>query len=215
MDQNKLLRAIARIHAYGRPVDFTKPFLAADRFKGVGTGFFIHPPTPTPTYLYVLTCAHVVDSADTVTIMLPLLGLSEYTASVLGLVPGYDIAVLAVPVSDSALLGQASPLTLGKSDSLKLGQKLTAVGYPLGQTAIKVSDGVYAGFQEKLQHTVSISPGNSGGPLMTEDGLVVGINSSGILSPEASNVGFAVPIEMFSLMSTPIFAQTPGPPSPE
>lgn len=213
MDQNKLLRAIARIHAYGRPVDMVKPFLTADRFKGVGTGFFISPPTPSQNYLYVLTCAHVVDSADTVTIMLPLLGLTEYPASVLGFVPGYDIAVLAVPRASS--LHEASPLTLGRSDELKLGQKLNAVGYPLGQTAIKVSDGVYAGFQEKLQHTVSISPGNSGGPLMTEDGSVVGINSSGILSPEASNVGFAVPIEMFSLTSAAIFAQTPGPPSPE
>jgi S1-C subfamily serine protease len=212
MDQNKLLRAIARIHAYGRPVDMAKPFLTADRFKGVGTGFFISPPNVNQDYLYVLTCSHVVDSADTVTIMLPLLGLSEHPASVLGLVPEYDIAVLAVPANT---LLQVSPLPLGKSDELKLGQKLTAVGYPLGQTAIKVSDGVYAGFQEKLQHTVSISPGNSGGPLMTEDGSVVGVNSSGILSPEASNVGFAVPIEMYSLVSASIFAHTPGPPSPE
>ncbi len=208
MDQNKLLRAIARIHAYGRPVDMAKPFLIADRYKGVGTGFFI-----SRDGLYVLTCSHVVDSADTVTIMLPLLGLTEYPASVLGIVPGYDIAVLAVDSPE--LRTEVSPLSLGKSDALQLGQKLTAVGYPLGQTAIKVSDGVYAGFQEKLQHTVSISPGNSGGPLMDEAGTVVGINSSGIVSPEASNVGFAIPIEMFELMSAAIFAQTPGPPSPE
>lgn len=216
MDQEKLLRTVARIHAYGRPVDVTKPFITADRYKGVGTGFFIPPPTHADSEdLYLLTCAHVVDSADSVTIMLPLHGLTEHPASVLAFIPSYDLALIAVPGANTTLSQQTEPVTLGSSDKLKLGQKLTAVGYPLGQTAIKVSDGVYAGFQEKLQHTVSISPGNSGGPLMDESGAVVGVNSSGIVSPEASNVGFAVPIEMFALMSNQMFARSRGAPSPE
>lgn len=215
MDQEKLLKSVVRIHAYGRPVDFAKPFLSADRFKGVGTGFFVTPPKPDPSNLYIITCAHVVDGADSVTVMLPLMGMGEYTASVLALIPAFDLAVVVIPNTGGELSEQTVPLTLGTSDNMKLGQKLIAVGYPLGQTAIKVSDGVYSGFQDKLQHTVSISPGNSGGPLIDENNQVVGVNSSGIVSPEASNIGFAVPIEMFSIMADRVFHLSPGPPAPE
>ncbi len=217
MEQQKLLRAVVRIHAYGRPVDMTKPFLSADRSKGVGTGAFIDPvSSASSTSLYVLTCSHCVDTADTITVMLPLLGMSEHPAHVVTIVPKYDLALLAVEDADGVLRAQTSSLALGRSADLKLGQKLTAVGYPLGQTALKASDGVYAGFQERLQHTVSISPGNSGGPLMNERGEVVGVNNSGILSPEASNVGFAVPIECFNLVRDAMFAPSAsGAPSPD
>jgi len=209
MDQDRLLRSVVRIHSYGRPVDMEKPFVTTDRFKGVGTGFFINGGGD-GNLLYVLTCAHVVDGADSVTILLPLLGGTEHPASVLSFVPEYDIAILVV----TKQLPQTSALELGSSVSLKLGQPLTAVGYPLGQTAIKVSDGVYAGFQEALQHTVSLSPGNSGGPLINADGAVVGVNSSGVM--DASNVGYAVPIEMFMNMRDRMFHPAPeGGPRPE
>lgn len=216
MEQEKMLKSVVRIHAYGRPVDCAKPFLTSDRFKGVGTGFFITTNDSTTDKLYILTCSHVIEGADTLTIMLPLLGLSEHPASVLAMLPSYDLAVVVVTGEvASSLKPKTSPLELGASDNLKLGQKLVAVGYPLGQTAIKVSDGVYSGFQNKLQHTVSISPGNSGGPLINESNQVVGVNSSGIISPEASNIGFAVPIEMYRIMSRRVFENSPGPPSPQ
>ena len=211
MDQQKLLRAIVRIHSYGRPVDITRPFLVADRAKGVGTGAFIDPPeSANPDYLYILTCSHVVDIADTVTIMLPLLGMTEYPAHVVGIAPTYDLAIIAVEDKNRTLRPETTSLTLASSANLQLGQKLCAAGYPLGQTALKASDGVFAGFQERLQHTVSISPGNSGGPLMNEDGEVVGVNNSGILSPEASNVGFAVPIELYFLAQAGLFTPPPS-----
>lgn len=206
MDQDKLLRSVVRIHSYGRPIDMAKPFITSDRSKGVGTGFFVH--REDGQNMYVLTCAHVVDGADSVTILLPLLGGTEHPATVLSFVPQYDIAVLV-----TKKLPQTSTLPIGASTTLKLGQPLTAVGYPLGQTAIKVSDGVYAGFQAALQHTVSISPGNSGGPLISADGSVVGVNSSGVM--EASNVGYAVPIEMFMDIRSRMFIPDPeGGPNP-
>jgi S1-C subfamily serine protease len=212
MDQQKLLQGIVRIHAYGRPVDVSKPFLVADRSKGVGTGMFVHPPSSSDL-LYILTCSHCVDMADTVTIMLPLMGMTEYPANVVSILPAYDLAILSISMP-SPIRDQTQILPVGSSSNLKLGQKLTAVGYPLGGTAIKASDGVYAGFQERLQHTVSISPGNSGGPLMNENGEIVGVNNSGILSPTASNVGFAVPIECYELMKGEMFKPSPtGPPS--
>lgn len=205
MEQDKLLRAIVRIHAYGRPVDMEKPFVTLDRFKAVGTGFFIQ---ATDSDLYVLTCSHVVEGADSVTVVLPLLGGTEHKASILSLAPDYDLAVLVMDI-----LPETHILPMGASSALKLRQTLTAVGYPLGQTALKVSDGVYAGFQGALQHTVSISPGNSGGPLINDDGEVVGVNSSGVM--EASNVGYAVPIEVFKNMRDRMFvSEGRGPPAP-
>jgi len=216
MDQNKLLRSIVRIHAYGRPVDITKPFLLADRTKGVGTGAFVHPPTPDDNYVYMLTCSHCVDIADSITVMLPFMGLTEHSARVVCIVPLYDLALLALSDPDGAFRREIHILPLGSSSTLTLGQNLKALGYPLGGTSLKASDGVYAGFQERLQHTVSISPGNSGGPLMNEAGDIVGINNSGIVSVEASNVGFAVPIECYTIMKDRMFAPSPhGTPSPE
>ena len=198
-------------------MDITKPFLVADRMKGVGTGAFVEPPSTASTeYLYILTCSHCVDMAESVTVMLPLRGLMEYTAHVVSIIPRYDLAIVAMPDTDGSLRKQVEVLPLGSSANLQLGQKLTAVGYPLGSTALKASDGVYAGFQERLQHTVSISPGNSGGPLMNEAGQIVGVNNSGVLSLEASNVGFAIPIECYTLMKQQLFQPAPaGPPAPD
>ena len=216
MEQHKLLRAIVRIHAYGRPVDVTKPFLVTDRVKGVGTGAFVSAPSPSSSNLFILTCSHCVDMADTVTVMLPFMGMNEYPSNVVSILPHLDLALVALDDTDGSLRNQVEILPLGTSANLQLGQKLTAVGYPLAGTALKASDGVYAGFQERLQHTVSISPGNSGGPLMNEQGQIVGVNNSGILSPEASNVGFAVPIESYVMMKSELFrpAHT-GPPAPD
>jgi S1-C subfamily serine protease len=147
--------------------------------------------------------------------MLPLMGMTEHPANVVSILPTYDLAILSISMPP-ATRDQTQILPLGTSSNLKLGQKLTAVGYPMGGTALKASDGVYAGFQERLQHTVSISPGNSGGPLMNETGQIVGVNNSGILSPTASNVGFAVPIESYELMKAQLFRPPPtGPPSPD
>lgn len=211
MNQKHLLRAVVRIHAYGKPVDIAKPFLIQDRIKAVGTGFIV--PTPEfapPNFFYILTCSHCVQIADTITIILPLFGMTEHPACVVSLCPNFDLALLALPAADLEL----SHLQLGHSNNLSLGQKLTAVGYPLGQTALKASDGVYAGFQERLQHTVSISPGNSGGPLMNENQEVIGINNSGVM--QASNVGFAIPIEFYFLVQRALFTPPPhGNPSPE
>lgn len=220
MSQNTLLRATVRIHAYGRPVDFAKPFLVSDRLKGVGTGAFVRAPHDDVSHLYILTCSHCVDMADTVKVMLPFLGMTEHPATVVSILPRLDLAVLSLstpcPCCDNDLHGKIKILPLGSSEVLQLGEKLTAVGYPLGGTALKASDGVYAGFQERLQHTVSISPGNSGGPLMNARGEIIGINNSGIVSVDASNVGFAVPIESFKSMKTAMFRAAPsGEPSPE
>jgi S1-C subfamily serine protease len=216
MNQQKILSSIVRIHAYGQPRDFAQPYKSADRSKGVGTGTFVVPPGADPNTLYVLTCAHVVDTADTIAVLLPLRSQSEEVeASVVAFIPQYDLALIAIPDIDGSLRQITNVLPIGSSHSLSLGAKLNAYGFPLGQTALKVSDGVYAGFQHLLQHTVSISPGNSGGPLTDSNNRIVGINNSGIVAPEASNIGYAIPIEFFNSQQDRLIGVPLGAPGPE
>ena len=77
MDQQEILRAIVRIHAYGRTTNFVQPFQNAERTKSVGTGSFVEAPPSfsggSTNRLFVLTCAHVVDAADSVSVLIPLL----------------------------------------------------------------------------------------------------------------------------------------------
>ena len=215
MDQEAIIKSIVRIHSYGRNIDFSKPFKTADRNKSVGTGSFIEPPVATPGSLYVLTCAHCIDGADTVAVLLPLQSQIEIPATVISFVPQYDLAILHIPDVDGHLRGTTSHFQLGRSDNLKLGNRVISVGFPLGQTALKVSDGVYAGFQNSLQITAPISPGCSGGPLLNEANEIIGVNNSGIVALEANNIGYSIPIEFYLNQKTRMFSVPVGPPSPE
>lgn len=218
-------KTIARIHSYGKPVDFARPFNSEERRIGVGTGSFVKPPPYAVdnidnTKLYILTCAHVIDQADQVTIQIPLAGREEIPATVLSFVPRYsfDLALISVDDPDGSLRDMIEYLQLGSSERLKQGDKLVALGFPMGQRGLMTSDGVYSGFQHELQHTVPISPGNSGGPLVAfNNGRTewVGVNTSGITDVRASNIGYAVPIEYFKLSEPTLFSQQTGPPGPQ
>jgi len=124
-----------------------------------------------------------------------------------------DAAVLARDtVIDLALLkidGSGLPeLALGDSDSLELGETVVAIGNALGEFSNSVTRGIVSGInrrivaggslagseviEEAIQTDAAINPGNSGGPLLTLDGLVVGVNTA--VSREGQSVGFAIPI---------------------
>ena len=214
MNQDQIIRSIVRIHSYGRAVNFQKPYRIEDKNKSVGTGSFIRAPQQSDQSLYVLTCAHCVDSADNVAVLLPFLSQVEIPATVVSFVPQYDLAVLHVPDTDGTLKDKISYFEIGVSDNLKLGEHVVAVGFPLGQTALKVSDGVYAGFQDALQITAPISPGCSGGCLLNDRNEIIGVNNSGIVSPEANNIGYAVPIECYLNQRDRMFSIPIGIPSP-
>src|SRR3989338_1722722 len=93
--------SIVQINAYGHVPNYVLPFQRGDRAHGVGTGFFVAPPSnrDTSEFVYILTCAHCVADADTVTVTLPQQGKAELAATVLAFVPPeqLDMAVLAVP----------------------------------------------------------------------------------------------------------------------
>ena len=221
VNMNNLIKTLVRIHSYSQPIDYVKPFVNQERNESVGSGTFVDPTVlglPTqPEILYILTCAHVIDKADQVSVVLPLKGSEKIPATVLAFVPklNYDLAIIALPNPGGEYNAFISTLPLGDSTQLQPGEKLVALGFPMGQTGLKVSDGVFAGIEHYLQHTVSISPGNSGGPLINTAGELIGINNAGITHAAASNIGYAVPIELYSITAARFFSKTVGPPSGE
>ncbi len=150
---------------------------------------------------YILTNEHVVDGAQTVRVRFPEGG--PVTARVVGSDTSSDLALLKVDPSDHAL----TPLTLGSSKTLKVGQPAIAIGSPYrleGTLTTGVISAVGRSIESPnnfpidgaLQTDAAINPGNSGGPLLDSSGRVIGINSQ-IASDSGSNdgVGFAIAID--------------------
>ena len=154
-----------------------------------GSGFIIDPDGT------IVTNNHVVKDADRVSVTLP--DGTELPARVVGRDARTDLAVLKVSA------GRALPaLVLGDSDAVRPGQWVLAVGNPFGLGGT-VTAGIVSArgrdigagpYDQFLQVDAAINQGNSGGPLFTQDGRVVGVNSA-ILSPSGGNIGigFAIP----------------------
>jgi S1-C subfamily serine protease len=121
--------------------------------------------------------------------------------------PLNDVAILKITPKGETL----TPLTLGDSDNLQVGQLAIAIGTPLGQFTNTVTTGVisglgrgitagsqFEGFVEQLDNVIqtdaAINPGNSGGPLLNSKGEVIGVNTA--VSQNGQNIGFALPISM-------------------
>ncbi|MFN3565550.1 MAG: S1C family serine protease [Burkholderiaceae bacterium] len=152
----------------------------------------------------ILTNLHVVLQAKDLRVVFA--DGSESEATVAGLRPEHDLAVLRARVVPDDL----QPATLGSTQGLALGDQVIAVGFPFG-IGPSVSAGVISGLKREfrspqgkrvltnlIQFDAAANPGNSGGPLVTMSGEVVGIVTA-ILNPSDSRtfigIGFAVPIE--------------------
>lgn len=152
---------------------------------------------------YVLTNNHVVDGASTVKITT--YDGKEYAARVVGTDSVNDVAVLKVDTEDTL-----SPVTLGSSNDLIVGDQVVAIGNPLGELTSTMTVG-YVSAKDRdvttegntinmIQTDAAINSGNSGGPLFNMRGEVVGITTakySGSSSSGASieSIGFAIPID--------------------
>jgi S1-C subfamily serine protease len=110
-----------------------------------------------------------------------------------------DIALLKTDYKNKSFF------TLGDSDKVKYNTKLTALGFPLGQDNLKYTSGIYSGKQDRfLQIDVPLNGGNSGGPLINENNQVIGINTA--KQKEASNVGYATPINDYKTIKEQLFS---------
>ncbi len=166
---------------------------AAELSIGGGSGFFISGDG------LVVTNRHVISDGDVDYFVMSQNG-TEYSAKVLALDPSLDLGVLKVE-------GTGFPaLELGDSDALRPGQTVIAIGNALAEFQNSVTKGIVSGLnrhlyagdfgeeellEEAIQTDAAVNPGNSGGPLLTLDGKVVGMNTA--TSDLAQSLGFALP----------------------
>ena len=160
---------------------------------GVASGFVYD------TKGHIVTNYHVVDGAGSIVVKLS--DGSTYRATVVGTDPSTDLAVLHVEAPTSAL----APLALGDSASVKVGDGVVAIGTPFG-LAETVTAGIVSAVDREIsspnnspiegaiQTDAPINHGNSGGPLLSTSGRVIGVNAQ-IESDSGGNdgVGFAIP----------------------
>lgn len=170
---------------------FGSPMPREQETHSLGSGFIISADG------YILTNAHVVDSADKITVRLT--DQREFKARVIGADRLTDVALLRIEATGLPKVNQGDPAML------KVGEWVLAIGSPFGFDS-SVTAGIVSGkgrslqqenFVPFIQTDVAINPGNSGGPLFNMKGEVVGINSQ-IYSRSGGYMGlsFAIPIDV-------------------
>jgi S1-C subfamily serine protease len=163
--------------------------------QGSGTGFIWNKQG------HIVTNFHVVYGANSITVTLA--DRTEHKATLIGADPDHDVAVLQIRAPEDTF----SPLTVGTSNDLRVGQKVLAIGNPfgldhtlttgvvsaLGRTIKSLSNRTIEGV---IQTDAAINPGNSGGPLLDSAGRLIGVNTQ-IVSPSGAfaGIGFAVPVD--------------------
>lgn len=163
--------------------------------EGAGTGIIISADG------YIMTNKHVVSDASDVWVVTSD-GTTYDDVKVVGADPLNDVAFLKVNGVTSL-----KPAEIGDSSSIRIGQKVVAIGNALGQYQNTVTSGIISGtgrpvsaqagetvetLTDLLQTDASINPGNSGGPLVNVAGQVIGINTA--IASDAAGIGFAIPI---------------------
>lgn len=147
---------------------------------------------------YILTNNHVISGAEEIQVALR--DQRTATATVVGTDPDTDLAVLKIELDDLPVI------TLGRSEQLRVGDVVLAIGNPfgVGQT---VTSGIVSAtgrtmlgistFENFIQTDAAINPGNSGGALITANGELVGINTA-IFSRSGGSqgIGFAIPTSL-------------------
>lgn len=170
-----------------------------DTVNNIGTGFIVD------SNGIIITNQHVVSDSSTNYIVITNEG-KEYSVVEIVRDDSNDIAVLKIDAKD------LKAIELGDSENLLVGQTVIAIGTPLGEYAGSVTTGVISGlnrsvktssgwfgstsktYENVIQTDAAVNPGNSGGPLISTEGKVVGVNFA--TSSGADNISFALPINV-------------------
>jgi S1-C subfamily serine protease len=179
------------------PTDFFgNPFGSAQTERALGSGFVIDKAG------HIVTNDHVVQGATTIQVSFS--NNERYKAKVIGVDPSTDVAVLQVGVKARAL----TPLPLGNSDSVRVGDQVIAIGNPFGLDR-SVTAGIVSAVQRRIEapnqlsigHVIqtdaALNHGNSGGPLLNAQGEVIGVNAqieTGGSGQGNVGIGFAIPV---------------------
>jgi S1-C subfamily serine protease len=157
---------------------------------------------------HIVTNYHVIKNAKNYKITLS--DQTEYEAELVGSEPRKDVAVLKIKAPRNKL----TPIKVGSSNNLKVGQSVYAIGNPFGldqtlttgvisalgreissQAAINQDENIP--IRDVIQTDAAINPGNSGGPLLDSSGRLIGVNTA-IYSPSGAyaGIGFSVPVDI-------------------
>jgi serine protease Do len=171
--------------------------------RGIGSGFIIQSDG------LILTNAHVVDGADTVTVTLK--DGRNFRGRVVGKDEQTDVAVVKIQANN------LPSVTIGNSNQLKPGEWAIAIGNPLGLDNT-VTVGIISATNRAasdvgapnrsinfIQTDAAINPGNSGGPLLNQQGQVIGINTA--IIGHAQGLGFAIPINTAQQIANQLIAR--------
>ncbi|MDP9222261.1 MAG: trypsin-like peptidase domain-containing protein, partial [Actinomycetota bacterium] len=166
----------------------------------------------------ILTNNHVIAGATRVTVSFTDGNHKSMPGTVVGTDPRHDLAIVKVSATD------LSPITIGSSGNLQLGDQVAAIGFPLGLGGPTVTKGIVSGLarnitvsdgngtehlQDLIQTDAAINPGNSGGPLIDANGDLVGIDTAAASASSAENTGFAIPVDQATPVVEHILQQKP------
>ncbi len=151
---------------------------------------------------YIVTNYHVIEDGNSVSVTF--YNGTSYDAEVVGYDASNDIAVLKVDAED------LTPVTLGDSDALVVGEDVVAIGNPLGELTFSLTKGTVSALDRTvtlsddvtmnlIQTDAAINSGNSGGALFNMYGEVIGVtnakySSESLMEAEIDNIGFAIPM---------------------
>ena len=153
---------------------------------------------------HIVTNYHVIEDAQRIKVTLS--DQSVYDASIMGVEPNKDLAVLKIEAPKDKL----RPIPVGTSHDLKVGQYVFAIGNPFGLDQT-LTTGVISALgreiqsltrrpiKDVIQTDAAINPGNSGGPLLDSSGRLIGVNTQ-IYSPSGASagIGFSIPVDEVS-----------------
>jgi len=151
---------------------------------------------------HIITNFHVIEGADRATVTMA--DGKTYDAELIGSAPEKDLAVLKIDADKNLL----KAIPLAKSDALRVGQSVYAIGNPFGldqtlTTGIisalgrEINSQAGVPIKDAIQTDAAINPGNSGGPLLDSSGRLIGVNTA-IYSPSGAyaGIGFSIPVDI-------------------
>jgi S1-C subfamily serine protease len=183
------------VNVLTRTISYDRFFMMPSPGEGAGSGSVIDKQG------HILTNNHVIEDARSIQVTLP--NGKSYPAEVVGNDAAQDVAVLQIDAPASELF----PIPIGKSDNLRVGQRVYTLGNPFGLEGT-LTTGIISNLNRTLpsrvegremksiiQTDAAMNPGNSGGPLLDTGGRLVGMNVAiATKTGQSAGLGFAIPV---------------------
>ena len=212
---NKIRHSVVQVYSIQYDINPKHPYILPHNELARGSGFIIH---SSNEKILIMTNSHVVEDAKSVLIRTEQTQNTDLKATVIGICPSKDLAVIELDKTEIKKLKSLPPV-LNFCDDRKYLDSIPVMvaGYPLGKENLKFTTGVLSGNQNEydidhnryksyLQISAAVNPGNSGGPLFNSNGQVIGVNSAGYTFSQ--NIAYAIPSHiiitvLYDLLNSP------------